>query len=200
MARYRAQVSLPMDTAFPRDAMVVTPCFKTTAIGDAGAQSIADDLCAGVETWFGAAVNCTTKLYDLDETPSGPPVAQKTVNGGASPLTSQCPRDVALCLSFYADSNTARRRGRLFLPAPWVLKHSATSSVGREPTTAQQTACKDWATIMAGIGGLVCDWVVWSGASHDAHTVTNYYVDNEWDTQRKRGLRPTSRITGTTSG
>jgi hypothetical protein len=40
---------------------------------------------------------------------------------------------------------------------------------------------------------------VWSRIEHAAHSVTNYYVDDEWDIQRRRGGRPTSRVSGTGS-
>lgn len=199
--RVRAQMIVPCDTAFPRDAMVLTPCFKTTALGDTGLDTLANDLNANFCTWIGAAAKITTKLYDLDETPSGPPVMEKTLNSGASPLVSTVPREVSLCLSFYADTNTARRRGRLYLPATWVKKNSGSSSLGAKPTGADQaSAGTNFVMQLAGAGGLVTDWCVWSGASHDAHTVTNWWVDDEWDTQRRRGLKPSSRLTGTTAG
>ena len=37
-------------------------------------------------------------------------------------------------------------------------------------------------------------------APNTTYTVTNWYVDDEWDVVRSRGLRATTRTAGTTSG
>jgi hypothetical protein len=39
--------------------------------------------------------------------------------------------------------------------------------------------------------------VVYSRREKVARPVTNYWVDDEWDTVRSRGLRSSTRVTGT---
>jgi hypothetical protein len=53
--------------------------------------------------------------------------------------------------------------------------------------------------ILTALGGLDVDWVVYSRVDNRSSPVTDWFVDNSWDTQRRRGPRATSRITGTTS-
>jgi hypothetical protein len=39
-------------------------------------------------------------------------------------------------------------------------------------------------------------WQQWSVTDRVGGAVTDYWVDDEWDIQRKRGLKPTTRQTG----
>lgn len=197
MARYRAQVSTPVDTALPRDRMVINPCFKDT--GTSAPDTLAQDLATAVQNFMNGGVEVQVKLYDLDSTTEpNRPKAVKTVGAGAL-LSSSQPRELALCLSYYADTPDPRRRGRLYIPQAWLHKKSPLA-VGARPSTQQMANAGTLVTALAGLGGADVDWVVWSTADKNAHTVTNWYVDDEWDIQRKRGTRPTTRTSGTTSG
>lgn len=198
MARYRAQLSVPVDSTLPKDRMVITPCFKDTGTSDP--DGIADDLATGFQSWVTGSLEVTAKLYDLDATGPGPhrPVAEKTVGAGLL-VASTMPRELACCLSFYAGTNTARRRGRLYIPITF-LNRKTPGGAAQRPSAQQRADTGTLAAFLAGIGGLDVDWVVWSGRDNDAHTVTNWWVDDEWDIQRRRGLRPTTRTSGTTSG
>jgi hypothetical protein len=49
----------------------------------------------------------------------------------------------------------------------------------------------------AAIASASWDWVVYSPTDDAYHEVANGWVDNAWDTQRRRGYKPTSRTTFT---
>jgi hypothetical protein len=68
------------------------------------------------------------------------------------------------------------------------------------PTSAVRNRVAELVPILAGLGGLDVDWVVYSRVTDTARKVTNWWVDDAWDIQRRRGLRPTTRTEGTTSG
>jgi hypothetical protein len=42
------------------------------------------------------------------------------------------------------------------------------------------------------------DWVLRSPSDHAFKPITNVWVDDEWDTMRSRGTRPTTRVTAVT--
>ena len=51
------------------------------------------------------------------------------------------------------------------------------------------------ANALEAIGSEHGPWIVWSPTNDEAVHVTNAFVDDEWDTVRKRGLKPTARST-----
>ncbi len=61
------------------------------------------------------------------------------------------------------------------------------------PSATQQTALLDLASDLAALGGADVAWVIYSPTDNQYRGVTNAWVDNAWDTQRSRGLAPTSR-------
>lgn len=86
----------------------------------------------------------------------------------------------------------ARRRGRIYIGP---LK-TTTSTNGRPNSTAITTL----ATASSALGidlNAVADttWCVWSPTSGTAVPITDGWVDNAFDTQRRRGWDPTSRTT-----
>jgi hypothetical protein len=199
MAIYRAQVSWGGDTSFPRDRMVITPHFKDTNLpGTGDVQGLADDLATGIAALTqpgSGGREVIVKMYDAESHPSGPPLATKILSPGVTPAAT-APREIALCLSFFSGTNTPSRRGRLYLPVV-CFWGSAISSA--RPTTTQQDAAAAFVPVFTELGGVDVDWVVYSRKNNSAHSVTNWFIDDEWDTQRRRGLRPSARKVGTTS-
>ena len=195
---YKAHVAFAVDTALPRDQMVITPTFRDQGV-TSDPDNLAQDLAQLMADYVGGTTHVHVKLYDAQGTPPVFPAADVDLNPAAAPVTSTCPREVALCLSYYSGQNRPRRRGRLYIPACLILKNTAGSSLGKVPTTTQMDSALSIAAGLKGLGGVDVDWGLWSGVDHGFFETTNYYVDDEWDTQRKRGLRPTSRRTGTGS-
>lgn len=193
MSVARMQCSFGADTAFPRDRITITPHFNIASLGGTGWQGLADDLCAALNTWLGNGREVVVKAYDAEHAKPNPPQATKTLNAGLTPVSPNN-RETALCLSFYSGSNVPRKRGRLYIPAMFLT----TGVVPVRPTQAQRDQLSQFVSIFTNLGGVNVDWVVWSRADRAARKVTNWFVDDDWDVQRRRGLRPTTRSTGTT--
>lgn len=198
MPNWLSKISVPLDTALPRDRVEVNPAWDASSAGAADPDAAALAIAEGVAAYLGAAREVNVRLYEAATPPLlGAPVGEATKNPGGSLMTSTVPRDVSLCLSYYSGSNIKRRRGRLYLPAQWVIAHTSSSGVAAKPTAGQMTGAGDFATALDLLTTTVGTWCVWSRADNAFFPVTNWYVDDEWDTQRRRGLRPTTRTTGT---
>lgn len=137
------------------------------------------------------------KFYDLPGPVPNYPISEQTWNMTAAPSGSALPAEVALCLSFQGARTPgfpqARRRGRVYI-GPLAL---VTNTAGR-PTAAFITAMTAAATTFkATITALPSDtqWAVWSGVDVAAVPVANGWVDNAFDTQRRRGVIPTTKTT-----
>src|SRR6185503_17999107 len=98
-------------------------------------------------------------------------------------------------LSFYHEHNRPRHRGRLYM-CPFLI--SNVGSLGEFVNTNLMTRFMEYADVLKDLGGVNVDWVVWSRRDKKAYPVTDYWVDNEWDAQRRRGLRSLTRQTGQT--
>ena len=110
--------------------------------------------------------------------------------GGSLPL------EVALCSSYVAPAivgvPAGRRRGRFYVGPLNV------GVAGTAVDPAPQTVfLNDLATATERMFNLAVTgsvpMVVWSRANSALYEVTGGYVDNEWDTQRRRGNSPTAR-------
>ena len=67
------------------------------------------------------------------------------------------------------------------------------------PSQTTRDKVAELAPILAALGGVDVDWSVWSKVDGQARAVTNWWIDDEWDTQRLRGLRGATRTEGTTT-
>lgn len=198
MPIWRLQTSFQLDTAFPRDAVVITPHFNDHGL-TTDPQNLCQQLADTIGLWMNPANMCqiTVKAYDAQGTPPVVPQGSVIKNVGLTPVTL-FPREIALCLSFYADTNVPRRRGRLYIPlALWMV---SPAKPGLRPASTDRDKVGDLVQRFAGVGGADVDFCVFSRRDNAAHKVTNWFVDDEWDTVRSRGLRPTTRTQGTTSG
>jgi hypothetical protein len=184
MTVFRASLSMPYDTALPRDAITLNPHFS----GD-DAQLLANALKANcIANNHIADKPFTIKIYDAQKAPPSYPLATASQTGAVP--SSAAPRDMALCVSYYTTYNRPRFRGRLYLPAGWF----GAAPTPRPSTTVMQAALTA-AKALFGTGlPSQTNWVVYSpteGKSQGA--VNNLWCDNEWDTVRKRGLAPDAR-------
>lgn len=194
----RAQVAWRGDTAFPRDMVSINPHFQV-ATPFTDFQSLADDLANAMATLTkpsSTSREIAVSLYDAKDPPPNTPKATKVLNAGVAPA-STAPRELAMCLSYYAGTNTPRHRGRLYLPMH-IIWGGSTFDV--RPTSQMRDVGGQFVTKFAQLGGVDVDWVVFSRVDNTTYTVTNWYVDDEWDVVRSRGLRATTRTAGTTSG
>lgn len=196
MPVWRLQCSFGADTPFPADQVVMTPHFNDTLPGSDPA-GLCDDLAEGLNTWISAFTTprqIIVKAYDAQGTPPVFPAAEARVNEGQFPA-SVFNREVALCLSFYAGVNRPRHRGRLYVPA-FLVGIAAGSP---RPDSGSRTRVAGLVPVLTGLGGTDVDWVVYSRRDDQPRSVSNWWVDDAWDVQRRRGLLPTTRTEGTVS-
>lgn len=191
------QVTADADGGLPRDQFANTFHLDENVAGafdSLDATQLATDTIAAFRTNVYSLVanwKLHCKVYNLADAIPRPPHADVTV-GTVTP-DSTVPREVALCLSYYADRNLPHQRGRMYLPtAGWR------SGLALRPATTDRNRALDLATAIAGLGGVDIDWVVWSPTQRVARKVTTAWCDDEWDTVRKRGLKSTSRSTRST--
>lgn len=171
-----------------------------------------------------AANQCSVSVYEINDltgaTPMGSPVKVQTFTMGASDGTSPMPEEVATVISFNADLTNApvsqvnptpppafirpqsRRRGRMYVGP---LQISAGTDVGLvlRPSTNWigdlGKAFKELAETVNAVAPGDNYLGIWSRADAEVHEIIAGYVDNAWDTQRRRGLAPTSRTPFTIS-
>jgi hypothetical protein len=195
MPVYRIQLSWQADTAFARDRMMITPHFDGGSIfTDDDADALCEDLLTALAGQISFGGETKAVAYKASSPPPQFPVGDAIRNTGQVGL-SGVPRELAVVMSFYNTRNAPRRRGRLYWPAPLLglNPNSPTVPGNIEP---KMTSI---AGIFQNLGGADVDWCIWSRMDQVARPVTHWYVDNEWDVQRSRGLRATSRYGGTTS-
>lgn len=196
MAFYKVHIENQVDSALPRDKMIVTPHFNVSS-GTPTPATLANAIATAFKTWLATASPISVKVYTAGAGDSGPPLATKDLDTASPPLVSSVPREVCLCLSYFSSQNVKRQRGRLYIPFSWIKSHTASGTINVRPTAAQQTAVKEFATqVLMPQSASGAQWGFWSNATNSFRAVTDYWVDDEWDIQRRRGLRSTGRITG----
>lgn len=194
MPIWRLQCAIGADTGLARDQLVITPHFN-----DAGAttdpDSLCEDLADALAGYFPTPRQVVVKAYDAQGTVPVFPVGDAIRNTGLFP-ESTAPREVAVCLSFYSVRNRPRQRGRLYLPY-CALGFTGATTARAAPSVRSKVGAL--APILEDLGGPDVDWCVYSRRDDLARPVTNWWVDDEWDTIRSRGMRGVARLEGTTS-
>ena len=148
------QVVQSRDTLLAADAVV-----NTVHLNHLGQDPDYDALCASVggafATWWGSrGGQLRVTAYGVEGPGPHDPLGTWMESSGSSP-TSLSPREVALCLSYYAVMNKPRQRGRLFLPIG-----ARDSSLGARPTDPQIAAAITLGQALSAVGGVNVDWVV----------------------------------------
>lgn len=149
---------------------------------DLGTIYMARSWCAGMQV--------QVRAYNMDDPkPRAERAYYVNLAGGTA---KNVPRQIAVALSYYADRNLPRRRGRIFT-GPWTLDEKyVPNSMIAELNTFRQA--------LAGLGGLNVDWSVYSPTDNDHYRISNAWVDNSWDVIRSRKLRATGRTMWTLNG
>jgi hypothetical protein len=183
----------------PRDAAMINPVVHDTLgeLGDADWQAITDEWATAFKNWSGLGTTnqIQVKAYDCEGPKPHYPLATTTLNPGTFTQVGS-PREIAVCLSFWTAHNVKRERGRLYIPFYWLFP---ASSLADRPSATVRQKVGDLAQQLQDLGGLNMDWSVYSKKDGVARAVSHWWVDDEWDTQRRRGLRATTRLTGVTS-
>lgn len=165
----------------------------------------------------------TVKVYDEDDATRPRPILHQGNFAMAEATANPLPENVALCMSYRSTANAPRHRGRIYLgplaasamDAPGVTQDAPL--VESRPSTYFQYALAGAGSFLRGAdydthvaaplaGGIV--WCVrsglgtgtWSNKTKTGTKVITYepvqagWVDNEWDTQRRRRIAASSRL------
>lgn len=139
------------------------------------------------------------KWYDLPlVSPPNYPFAETSFGLATAPAGTQLPAEVATCLSFQGARVTGlpqrRRRGRIYLGPLNTTALGSSTQVGRPipgMITAMTAAAAAFRSSVEAEGA--CYWGVWSTVDQALVEVTDGWMDNAFDTQRRRGLKETDR-------
>jgi hypothetical protein len=198
---YEVQVRINKDSGIPEDATTNTFHFARTdllpwAAGDWTTVK-------GWLTTFYSTITpvlssaCVDNLYPVkayntgDPSPRAPQFVD-VLTPGASPGASAGPDELAVCLSYQAGlvsgTSQARRRGRVFI-GPLI------NPSGQRPSSTVITAVRNAgiALLASSTAHATMRWVVYSRVNNGIVYVTNGWVDDAFDVQRRRGLKPVSR-------
>jgi hypothetical protein len=196
MPVWRLQTTVWFDSILPRDGLTINPHFDDHGI-TSDPEGLCADLAAALDAWAStqAANQIQVRAYDAQGTPPVFPQGDVIINATKTRV-SPIPRELALCLSYFSGQNRPRYRGRLYMPIQ--LFETAVSLTVR-PSGSTQSKVLAFATALKDLGGPDVDWVVYSRLDDAARPVTGYWVDDEWDVVRSRGLRSSARLTGSAS-
>jgi hypothetical protein len=196
-------------SGLPEDVIVNTWHFYTSSVAEGDYDNIRDmlkDFYTSIPgsgsplcTHYPNILNttATVTIYNLDDPKPRQPIYSSTYGpitwGTGSPL----PFEVALCMSFEAEKvsgvKQARRRNRVYL-GPF---RSATADTDGHPLDSLLTSVVTQGEKLkqAADASISWEWVVFSPTDDDFHPVDRLWCDDAWDTQRRRGLRETKRMT-----
>lgn len=208
MAIYRVQVAIPRTTNLPEDIAVNTFHFRrgTTAeepfldeVQDRLAQFYEDLVAGGVMSNQLVFNQSRIKAYDLADAEPRVPVRDELLNPGATASTEDpLPSECAIVISWQGERLSGvpagRSRGRTYVGP---LSRSTQKLGDRDRIDDTKLT-----TVATAAGVLVNAWspdaeeglVVYSHTGAIASQVSTGWVDNAYDTQRRRGKAATSRL------
>jgi hypothetical protein len=137
----------------------------------------------------------TCKIYDMSDAKPRVPVYEDT---GMAPISqsSTLPTECASVLSFQgeriAGEVQARRRNRVYL-GPFMITGLSEGRVSNGLVELILFAAKE--LLRASNASVAWQWVIYSPSNNDIVAIEDGWVDNAWDTQRRRGQRATARGT-----
>ena len=201
---FKCHVGMYTDSQLARDMIWVTPHVRDTA-GSSPPSVLATDLANGMGGFIGSPARGQVKVYLEDYNPAARhnPLAVADFGTVGTNLTSSGPREISLCLSYYASQNTPRYRGRLYIAHSWLrgAGGAAAAAPTVRPTAGMITdASEFYGLVLKPAESHGFKWTLASTVDKVDRLVTNWWVDDEWDVVRSRGLRGTARTTGNVPG
>lgn len=138
----------------------------------------------------------TLTAYNLNDPEPRVPIAERFITLPAITSGTELPAEVALVASFQATPlpglNQRRRRGRVYLGP---LQHPGTTARNPQAQMLLNVTAQFAELKAASDASVNWEWGVFSTVNQSFSAVTSGWVDNTWDTQRRRGPRPTARTT-----
>lgn len=212
MGQIHCQVTFPHNSLIAADSVVNT--FSFTGIDNVEDQAIVakgkllafyNTVAAGqvnpIKAYLSselALLSARIKVYDASDPEPRVPILDVALGTtSVTPLNTQnLPGEVALAASYAAEAESgvaaARRRGRIYLGPLNVGAGSGSGATPSRPTTQFRSDVAKACQALAGspVGTL---WAVWSRKNSAYYVITRGYVDDAWDTQRRRGVATTTR-------
>lgn len=173
----------------PEDVFENVLYFDTTSIDTV--EGTADGIVAAFDAWgrHSGINGAEVRAYDLE---GGQPIFTKTYAYDHS-TTAGAPPEVALCLSYATVDDptlsTARRRGRIYLGP---LRQTDVQDNRPQATLITDSLALGQALAQIGFASDTT-WVMYSRTDQQTAKIESIWVDDAWDTQRRRGLAPTAR-------
>lgn len=201
MPHYKTLVTIQMDSHLPNDAVVNTwhsECIGVPNDFDGfltALEQFYDDIASNLSSAVDGT-GFTAKTYLMNDPEPRAPVDVRTFGTMVAGATAM-PPELALVLSFQGDqvSGTpqARRRGRVYIGP---LKNMPVSSTDPRVTGQPLIDLTDAAAALMAASDAAANWtwVVYSQADDAMVPVTNGWVDDAFDIQRRRGLLPSQRV------
>jgi hypothetical protein len=214
----QVQHSIPYFTGIPEDVVTNVMHFRYEDVISPSPEHL-DDLRDAVKDFFnqlygGISGSTATmakfmrpalarqKMYLLADTPPRVPVLDEVVpltglNQDAT--TSRIPTEVSVCVSFHGTyvggENRQSKRGRIFLGGlgdGWLAAGSAGDFPipAGDPLNRAKQACIN---LKAATDADDWTWLVWSPTLGTGSAVVAGWIDNAFDTQRRRGNAATAR-------
>ena len=195
----RAQVVMSGATGLPEDVFTNTFHF----VNDQDYEDHAATITPALQQFYGffdqdlseyIQPQAVIKVYNMLDPEPRVPTEFPFPLGIVTTDSFALPNEVAVCLSYHAAPPVVpRRRGRIYI-GPLNLNATTaatTSTVPPRPTLAFRTRL---ATAGAFLRSNAVGWAVRSEASDGYSMITDGWVDDEFDTMRKRGPDSTSRV------
>lgn len=185
MANIRYQVALHNTaTNLPKDDAINVLHYEVGAPDTV--EGTADDIAAAYTAHLdsviqGAYSGITIKAYN--DATGGDPTMTKSYTAAFTGTGG--PSEVALCLSYKGEGSAPvrQRRGRIYLPIVEAQQRPSAFARNRVIAFGQALASAGNATFST--------WKMYSPTSGQRIDITDIWVDDAWDTQRRRGLKPT---------
>lgn len=211
MAHIFVQVRIPHRNLIPADAVINTFHFtgvdgagdmisailpRLTSFWNDGSPTIPlKNFYSGELSWGGARA----KFYDWDDPEPRAPLADESlgITSATPESTTNLPGEVALCSSYRAPLESgeipARRRGRIYIGPLCSAVLLTGTTVPTRPSSTFRTCVAEATQRLAEDSTLGARWVVWSRVNSSASPIEFGWVDDAFDTQRRRGVAATTR-------
>lgn len=201
MTLHRFDCIFQSETLLPADHVVNTWHFDEVAGPPENFDNVRDmleDFYTELESFIAGGLytpEVLVKAYDMTDPEPRRPVYESGFTltmGTGEPL----PPEVTLVISMQAAQASgvpqARRRNRKYLP---TFTETANDAFGRPNNgTVNAVATAGGNLLAAAQASASWSWVINSPTSGVNPPVDNGWVDDAWDTQRRRGRKPTQRI------
>lgn len=158
-----------------------------------------NSLTSYMSDYINATTGNTVTTYNIGDPPPRAPITTTSIAKATALNTANLPFEVAICGSYKAAPISGVPAGRLrnrFYLGP--LCTSAGTTTAGQPARPTTVLMADLGRAMARLRAAdtaAIRWVVWSGVGGFGSTPAVGWADNEWDTQRRRGQRSTTRTT-----